>query len=69
MCVSYYTKGDKMKEKSKSFTFPIFTVIYVLYCIFFEVPSNFWLWLVLAVLGDLIFNPLYKKEEEEIEED
>jgi len=57
-----------MKEKSKSFSFPIFTVIYVLYCIFIEVPSNFWLWLALAVIGDLIFNPLCK-EEEEVEED
>lgn len=52
-----------MPVKTKQFGFPIFLFIFVLYCIVNGLPNGWEGYGFIALVLDLIINPLYKREE------
>lgn len=49
----------------KSFSFPVFCTLFIIYCIVDHVPKMWLMYGFLAFCLDLIINPLYEKETKE----
>jgi len=56
-------------RRNRSLNIPIFCILLFIYCIIIGVPKEFFMWLSLAILGDLVFNPIIREEEMEGEDE